>query len=570
MENKNFITALALSFIILFGYQHFFVMPEIQRQSALEQQAVEQKTEVAVPVLEKELISREDALAQTPRISFENQSVRGSISLRGARIDDLALKKYKTELSEDSEDVHLLSPPKTQDNYFSEFGWAGSRNVPVPGPKTVWKIKGQNGGVLKEGSPVTLYWDNGKGLVFEREISLDKNYMFIIVQRIINNSDSVKTFSPYGLIARLNSPEGQKNRLVHEGVLGVMNGTLFEKTYDEMQDRESGEGLMKVIQEPSQGGWIGVGDKYWLTAIAPEQSSSVKFRFSHRKAGEDNQYQADYLGNAISVAPGQTVSNKTYFFAGAKELSVLDDYEQRHGLTNFDLAIDFGWFYFLTKPLLYILLYLNAVVGKFGVALLLLTVMVRLALFPLANKSYRSMGRMRTVQPQMKKLMERHKDDKTRLNQEMIELYKKEKINPAAGCLPILVQMPIFFALYKVLYIAIEMRHQPFFGWIQDLSAPDPTNIFNLFGLAPWDFALVSVGVWPILMGVSMFFQQKLMPTPATDPMQTRILRALPFVFVFILAGFPSGLVIYWTWSNILSILQQWILLKEQRNESKS
>ena len=560
MENRNFITALALSLMVVIAYQNFFVLPEMERQAALERQAAE-KTTVVIPVAEEEILPREEVLNQGNRIFFENENVKGSIALKGGRIDDLSLKNYRVELNGD-ELVHLLSPKKTQAPYFADFGWVGPKATKTPSANTVWKVKGANKTITKE-TPVTLSWDNGEGFTFEREISLDDDYMFIVTQRIVNNGKETKTFYPYGLLTRVGTPETEQNRLVHEGLLGVMNDTLVEITYDDMQDRD-GEGAVKVISEPSQGGWIGVTDKYWLAALAPDQAEAVKFRLTHRKSGTRDQYQTDYLGNAISVVPGQTVSNKTYLFAGAKELAALDRYEHRYGLTNFDLAIDFGWFYFLTKPLLYVLLYFNALVGKFGVALLILTVMVRLALFPLANKSYRSMGRMREVQPQMKKLMDRFKDDKQRLNQELIELYKKEKINPAAGCLPLIIQMPIFFALYKVLYIAIEMRHQPFFGWIQDLSVPDPTNLFNLFGFAPWDFALFSIGAWPILMGITMYFQQKLMPTPAADPIQMRILRMLPFVFVFILAGFPSGLVIYWTWSNILSILQQWVLLKER------
>jgi YidC/Oxa1 family membrane protein insertase len=471
--------------------------------------------------------------------------------LAGGDIDDLLLIDYREELDPDSQEIVLLSPSGAPKAYYARFGWVGADGVRVPDADTPWRADSTT---LKPGRPVTLRWENGAGLRFTRILALDENYMFTVTQRAENDgAEAVKLF-PYGLISRRGTPDVTGFYILHEGLLGVFDETLKEVDYDDLQ--ETG-----VVQQSSRGGWIGITDKYWLAALVPDQKALAKTRFVHRRDDGADMYQVDFLGEQMELAPGATVETQSYVFAGAKEVALLDGYESELGIARFDLAIDFGWFYFLTKPIFYVLIYINERVGNYGVAILLLTVLIKLIFFPLANKSYKSMSKMKKLQPEVIKLREQFGEDKARLNQEMMALYKREKANPASGCLPIVVQIPVFFALYKVLFVTIEMRHAPFFGWIHDLSAPDPTTVFNLFGLIPLNLPdFLMIGVWPLLMGLTMFLQQKLNPQPA-DPMQAKIFMFLPIMFTFLLARFPAGLVIYWAWNNLLSIIQQKVIM---------
>jgi YidC/Oxa1 family membrane protein insertase len=406
---------------------------------------------------------------------------------------------------------------------------------------------------LEEG--VTLTWDNGEGLRFERRIAFDDAYMLTITQRIANDGEDPVSLFPYGLVSRWGTPSTLGYYILHEGPIGVLGGTLEEIDYDDLQ--EDGN-----VELPSRGGWLGITDKYWLTALVPDQASELTGTFRDNVVDGQNRYQVDYLRTARAVPAGGSIETTDRLFAGAKEVSQLDRYSEEYGIPLFDRAVDFGWFYFLTKPMFHVLHFFYKWTGNYGLAILLLTLRVKFLFFPLANKSYRAMSKMKKLQPEMMRLREQYGDDKMRMNQELMALYKKEKANPMSGCLPIVVQIPVFFALYKVLFVSIEMRHAPFFGWIHDLSAPDPTTIFNLFGLIPWDPpSFLMIGVWPLLMGATMFLQQKLNPQPA-DPMQARIMMMLPAMFIFLFATFPAGLVIYWTWNNILSIAQQWTIMK--------
>jgi len=496
--------------------------------------------------------SRKALLDTGARIRIDTPLLHGSIALTGGRMDDLTLAQYRETLDADSDEIVLMIPKGAKDAYFAEFGWVPGAGQTVPDASTVWKADRKT---LTPDTPVTLTWNNGKGLNFSRTITIDDKYMFTITQAVRNTGTAATTLFPYGLISRRSTPEVSGFYIIHEGLIGVANETLTEIGYDDL--KEDGQ-----VKKSSTGGWVGITDKYWMTALVPDQKTKVNTRFLFRKDAGDDLYQADYLSAAVTIAPGQVVQSENRLFAGAKMVTIMDEYNETLGIDRFDLTIDFGWFYFLTKPIFYALLYINNVVMNFGISIILLTMAIKLVFFPLANKSYTSMSRMKKLTPQMTKLRERFKDDKTRLNQEMMELYKREKVNPAAGCLPILIQIPVFFALYKVLFVNIEMRHAPFFGWIQDLSAADPTSIFNLFGLIPWtppDFLMI--GVWPLIMGISMYLQQKLNPQP-TDPMQAKIFQFLPIMFTFMLARFPAGLVIYWAVNNTLSMAQQWAIMR--------
>ncbi|MEE8332515.1 MAG: membrane protein insertase YidC, partial [Alphaproteobacteria bacterium] len=470
------------------------------------------------------------------------------------QIDDLTMLDYRETVKPNSPQITLLSPTGMEQPYFSQFGWVGAnQNIRLPDAGTVWTA---NQTMLGINTPVTLRWDNGAGLRFKRTVSIDENYMFSITQTVTNSGASPVTLYPYGLISRTGVPDTLGFYILHEGLLGVFNGQLKEVDYDDLD--ETGQ-----IAQKTTGGWIGITDKYWLVALVPDQKAAMQTHFRHTLDNNKiNKYQADYLGGAYVIAPGGAATVDNRLFAGAKEVPLLDAYEENLGIARFDLAVDFGWFYFLTKPIFYALVYFYGVLGNYGLAILLLTVLIKLIFFPLANKSYVSMSAMKKLQPKMVTLRERYKDDKAKQNEAMMKLYRDEKVNPASGCLPIVVQIPVFFALYKVLFVSIEMRHTPFYGWIQDLSARDPTTLFNLFGLIPWsppDFLMI--GVWPVIMGVTMFLQQKLNPAPA-DPMQAKIFMFLPFVFTIMLATFPAGLVIYWTWNNLLSITQQWVIMR--------
>ncbi|MCW8952734.1 MAG: membrane protein insertase YidC [Rhodospirillales bacterium] len=573
MEQRNLFLAIILSVGILFGYEAlvgglFGPPPGNPQQTAqqgqqgapnnLPQPPGDSRAPTAPGVTAPgvtpatiKVIDRKAVLAQGDRVMIRAPRIDGSLLLTGARFDDLTLTNYRETLDKNSKNIALLSPQGSNNAYFAEFGWVG-QDLDLPGPDTVWTA---NKKVLEAGESVDLTWDNAKGLRFQRTIALDENYMFTITDSVSNAGSDAVTLFPYGLVSRTGTPKTQGFYILHEGPLGVFDGTLSEIDYSDLQ--EDGK-----IEKKSVGGWAGITDKYWLAALVPDQKTENQSRFSHYRDNNTDKYQVDYIGGALTAGAGATITNTTHFFAGAKEVALLDSYAEEFGVERFDLAIDFGWFYFLTKPIFYMILFFNHYFGNFGVAILLLTVLIKLILFPLANKSYKAMSRMKKLQPEMKKLQERFGDDKTRMNQELMALYKKEKVNPVSGCLPILVQIPVFFALYKVLFVNIEMRHAPFFGWIQDLSAPDPTTVFNLLGLIPWDPpSFLMIGIWPLIMGVTMWLQQKLNPQPA-DPVQAKVMMFLPVLFTFLLATFPAGLVIYWAWNNTLSILQQWVIMR--------
>ncbi|MFQ5468245.1 MAG: membrane protein insertase YidC, partial [Kiloniellaceae bacterium] len=569
MDQRNLILAIVLSVAILLGFQLLIAPSDVEQARQQAQTTGEQApgqappspgaTNVPAPPTditapgngEPGAQARADVLAKTPRVLIETPTLRGSISLVGARIDDLTLTRYRKTLDPESDEIVLLSPNGSEHPYFADFGWTSAhRDVPVPDATSLWRADRD---VLAPDQPVTLSWDNGQGLRFETRLEIDSQYLFTVTQRVINGSDKAAALLPYGLISRTGTPKTLGYYILHEGLLGVLGGTLKEVDYKDLKDDGT-------VQLPSTGGWLGITDKYWLVALVPDQELPVNARFLYDAQAGVDKYQADFLYGDMTVESGAVVERTSRLFAGAKVVNLLDSYRDNLGIARFDLAIDFGWFYFLTKPLFYALHYIAGVIGNFGVAILILTVGIKLVFFPLANKSYTAMAKMRKLQPEMVRLREQFKDDKQRLNQEMMGLYRKEGANPMSGCLPIVVQIPVFFSLYKVLFVTIEMRHAPFFGWIQDLSAPDPTSIFNGFGLLPWavpslgPLDVVHLGVWPLVMGLTMFMQQRLNPQPP-DPVQAKIFMFMPIIFTFLLARFPAGLVIYWTWNNLLSIL---------------
>src|SRR5215471_10491821 len=495
---------------------------------------------------------REMALAEQPRVKIDTPRLHGSIDLSGARLDDLTLATYHETVDPKSPEVVLLSPSGTQEPYLAELGWvAASPDVKVPGPQTRWTA---SNGPLTPTNPVMLTWDNGQGLVFTRTISVDPNYMFTVRDSVRNTGTTPVKLLPYGLISRTGTPHVAGYYILHEGMIGYLGGSLQEVKYSSLTPD-------KPLDFSSSGGWLGFTDKYWLTSLIPPQDEGIKARFTHTVDVGVDRYQADYLGPEVTVAPDGSTETSARFFAGAKEVNLLDAYKDS-GIPLFDRAIDFGWFYFLTKPIFLILQFFYQILGNFGLAILLLTLCVKLLFFPLANKSYNAMSKMKLLQPEIQKLRERFPDDKARQQQEMMALYKRVGANPLAGCLPIVIQIPVFFALYKVLFVTIEMRHAPFFGWIHDLSAPDPTSFANLFGLLPFTPPIIlMIGAWPLVMGLTMYLQQKLNPQPV-DPVQARMFMFLPIVFTYMLAAFPAGLVIYWAWNNLLSIAQQWAIMR--------
>lgn len=573
-ETKNMIAAMSLSLAILIGWQVYFVEPELEADRAAyeaRQQAQNDASNVPQPnsggtgaAASQSLTSASDT---GTRLDITAPLVTGSVSTMGARIDDLILTSYSQTLEDGSEPIRLFSRFDSEKPYFAEFGWvnAAGQSLTLPNSKTVWQAQNNS---LTPDSPLVLTYDNGEGLVFERRIEINNDYLITVTQLVTSKLDNAVSLNPYGLIRRKGTPATAGLYILHEGPLGVFDETLNEQNYDDLQDAGT-EGI--VIKTKDNGGWIGITDKYWLAALMPAQNQHVAF--SMRALGTNlDSYQTDLLGDSQILNPGQTIFWQTNMFAGAKRVALLDKYSEELKVANFDLAIDFGWFYFLTKPFFHAVSWLNGILGNFGLAIIAFTILVRLALFPLANKSYKSMAKMRELAPKIQKMRADIGEDKTRLNQEMMALYKREKVNPAAGCLPILLQIPVFFALYKVLYVSIEMRHAPFYGWIQDLSAIDPTSVFNLFGLLPYsvDFMpqFLSIGIWPILMGISMAVQMRLNPPPP-DPIQAKIFQWMPVFFTFLLAGFPAGLVIYWTWNNTLSIAQQWWITRSIQKQSQ-
>lgn len=596
-NSQNVLIALVLSMLVLFAWQHFYAGPKIDAEKArIARESPDQKpadsnapkpptvaapqgapggagpsaaapsgAPVAPPVGGAKT-TREASLAGTARVAIATPSIKGSIPLKGARIDDIVLAKYHETVDRGSPNVVLFSPVGAPQPYFAEFGWVsdGTANVKLPDRDTVWSQEGS--GSLTPDSPVTLTWNNGAGLTFKRTIAVDQNYLFTVSDKVENASGADVTLFPYGRVYRLGTPLVQGYYILHEGLIGVAGEEgLQEITYKDALKTESQKSFKDVT-----GGWLGITDKYWATALIPDQKTPYRANyFGNAKGtgGADDSYQTDYLLQATTIANGQSHTVEQRLYAGAKQVGIVEDYQSRFGIKQFDLMIDWGWFYFITKPLFYLIDWLYKLLGNFGLAILATTVLVKAAFFPLANKSYESMAKMKKLQPEMENLRERFKDDKARQQQELMALYQKEKINPLAGCLPILLQIPVFFALYKVLFVTIDMRHAPFYGWIKDLSAPDPTSLFNLFGLLPYDVPVfLHIGVWPLLMGITMWIQMQLNPKQP-DPTQQAIFNWMPVLFTFLLATFPAGLVIYWAWNNVLSIAQQWTIMKRQGAE---
>ncbi|PWJ84115.1 protein translocase subunit yidC [Pseudaminobacter salicylatoxidans] len=575
-NNRNFLITIALSVLILTLWQVFYMGPRIERErevAQIEAQRTEaQKQQGAsgeIPAAPQGAVpgsntsptavveSREQAVAASQRVKIETPSIAGSINLTGARIDDVLLKDYRVTVDKNSPNIDLLNPSALPNGYYAEIGFVGNADTgAVPGPDTVWTA--EPNAVLTPTTPVTLTYTNEKGLTFKRVIGVDSNYMFTVTDTVTNSGSAPVSLSNYGRVIRFDKPLVASTYVLFEGLIGV-TGTegLHEVKYATIEkDRQ-------VLPGKSDDGWLGITDKYWAVAMVPSSKQSFQPRFSYFDDGR-SRYQSDYMTDPLTVAPGQSSTVETLVFAGAKEVAKINAYEKDLNIRQFDLLIDWGWFYFITKPMFWLIDNLYKLLGNFGLAILATTVLVKAIFFPLANKSYKSMAKMKMVQPKMLEIREKYADDKMKQQQAMMELYKTEKINPLAGCWPVLIQIPVFFALYKVLYITIEMRHAPFFGWIQDLAAPDPTSLLNLFGLLPFaspDF--LHIGVWPIIMGITMFLQMRMNPTPP-DPTQAMIFNWMPVVFTFMLGSFPAGLVIYWAWNNTLSIIQQGVIMKRQ------
>ena len=603
IEHKNTILAIVLSLIVVVGWQFFVGYPQVDKQRHDAELKQQQQTQLqpqgqpgtgqpggatapqmgspAVPggpaaSTQPAANNREALIAAAPRVAIDTPRLKGSIDLKGARIDNLSLEQYRETVDPNSPPIVLFSPSGSPEAYYAEFGWvpAAGTTEKMPGPDTVWAQQGT--GALGVGRPVTLTYDNGAGLVFRRTIAVDDHYLFTLKDEVQNKGSAAATLFPYALISRHGTPKVQGYYILHEGFIGVMGDQGEQaQTYKNMEEK-------KEMHWDVTNAWLGFTDKYWAAALLPDIDAKVHARYSSGEADGQKTYQTDYLLEPQTVAPGATTSVDARLFAGAKEVSVVGinfplatagGYNQALNLNNFDLLIDWGWFYFLTKPMFLAIDFFFNLVGNFGIAILIVTVLVKILFFPLANKSYASMAKMKAVQPEMTMIRERYGDDKMKQQQAMMELYKKEKINPIAGCLPIAIQIPVFFSLYKVLFITIEMRHAPFYGWIKDLSAQDPTNIFTLFGLIPFDPTVLPLvggylhlGIWPLIMGVTMWVQMKLNPPPP-DPTQQMIFNWMPLIFTFMLGSFPAGLVIYWAWNNSLSVAQQSVIM--HRNGAK-
>ena len=551
MDSKNTIAAIALSSAVIVLYSLFFV-PEKQpaNQNLIEKGKIEQNSDA--PALEQKQIlaqvSREEALNESERIKFENSNIEGSISLKGAVIDDLTFKNYNVELG-GSKKVTLLGPRNIKEGYLIESGFVSSdKNIDIPNSETIWSLEGNR--KLTESSPIKLSWTNDQGITFEKKISLDDKYLFSIKQSVKNSTDKKYDFYSYGQIIRNEIPDIIDFLILHEGLIATLDDELIEEDYDDIQE--------KKFSKTAEKGWLGIGDKYWITSLIPPQNKSFKTTFDYK-----DKFRANFIATEpLELNANSLIEDELQIIVAAKRVDVIDGYAKTLAIDKFDLVIDWGFLYFITKPLFFGIDYFFKLLGNYGLAIIAITICIRLVFFPLANFSFRSMAKMKALTPEMARLKELHKNDKMKLQQEMMALYKKEKVNPMSGCLPILVQIPVFFALYKVLFVTIEMRHMPFYGWIQDLSERDPTSIFNLFGLLPYDVpSFLMIGAWPVAMGVSMWIQQKLNPAP-TDPMQAKIFMFFPLFLTVILAPFPSGLVIYWTVNNILTMAQQVFIMK--------
>jgi len=556
MDTKNVIAAISLSAAVIILYGLFFAPPppDPKQIQSKENTTIETTTTDAPSLDQNEetlKISRKEALKVNERILFENDNIKGSISLTGSTIDNLEFKKFKETLNED-DNVTLLNPSKVQNGYYVETGWATTnKNIDVPNAKSIWKIEGNN--KLTHNSPIKLIWSNDQNIKFEKKISIDNQYLFTVNQTIINNSEKTYNFYPYGQIIRNEIPEITNFFILHEGPLGVFNSELVEKDYDDIQE--------KPYSINADKGWLGITDKYWIASLMPQENRKFKSVFDYK-----NKFRANFIEtNATEIGANETKSNEIKILVAAKEVRIIDSYAKNLNIEKLDLVIDWGYLYFLTKPMWFALDYFFKLLGNYGLAIIAVTICIRIVLFPLAQLSFRSMSRMKLLQPEMTRLKELHKGDKMKLQQEMMALYKREKVNPMSGCLPILPMIFVFFALYKVLFVTLDGRHEPFYGWIKDLSERDPTSVFNLFGLIPWDPpSFLLIGAWPIAMGISMFIQQKLNPTPP-DPIQAKIFMFFPLFLTVILAPFPSGLVIYWTVNNCLQMLQQYLVMRKTK-----
>ena len=575
-DSRNLILAIVLSVLVLIGWNYFYApklqqerlnaTPAAQSQAASTGSGPASVNGASAPQVEAASDTgpktRAEALALSPRVTIDTPALSGSIALKGGLIDDLELKAYRETIDPKSSNITLFSPPGGPAPYWAESGFVPeAKSVKTPNQFTVWSADATSLGVDK---PVTLTWDNGAGLTFRRIIAVDEHYMFTITDSVDNAGGESVSLRPYSRILRRGKPEVAGYSVLHEGLVGVIgDGGVQEITYAGIE-KEAG----KDRKLDGDGGWLGFTDKYWASAIIPGQSEPIEAHFSASGSAQPEDYQTVFFGPPSIVPPSGNVADVTHLFAGAKEVSLINGYEASLGIKKFDLMIDWGWFYFITKPMFRLIDFIYHYVGNFGVAILIVTVLVKAAFFPLANASYRSMAKMKLIQPKIAALKELYPDDKQKQQQAQMELFKKEGVNPVAGCLPMVVQIPVFFALYKVIFITIEMRHAPFFGWIRDLSAPDPTNIFTLFGLIPFDPTVLPMvghflhlGIWPVVMGISMFFQMKMNPEP-TDPVQKTMFTYMPLIFTFMLGSFPAGLVIYWTWNNTLTILQQSLIMK--------
>ncbi len=550
METRNIIAAISLSAAVILLYTLFFAPPPVTQDSIAEKNKTEQSSDA--PSLDQKEniteISREQALSESERIQFENQSIIGSISLKGAAIDDLTFKEYNVVLNGD-EKVNLLAPRNAKEGYLIESGFITTdKNVKIPNSNSIWSVSGNK--KLTAESPIKLTWMNDQGITFEKEISIDDKFLFTVKQRVINSTNNKYDFYSYGQIIRNEAPEITNFYILHEGLVATLDDELIEEDYDDIEE--------KKFTRTAQKGWLGIGDKYWITSLIPPKGKEFKTTFDYK-----NKFRANFVATEpLELNSNSSIEDKMQIIVAAKRVDVIDGYAESLKIDKFDLTIDWGFLYFITKPLFFGIDYFFKLLGNYGLAIIAITICIRLAFFPLANFSFRSMAKMKALTPEMTRLKELHKDDKMKLQQAMMALYKKEKVNPMSGCLPILVQIPVFFALYKVLFVTIEMRHMPFYGWIQDLSERDPTSLFNLFGLLPYDVpSFLMIGAWPIAMGISMFVQMKLNPAP-TDPMQAKIFMFFPLFLTIILAPFPAGLVIYWTVNNILTMAQQVFIMK--------
>lgn len=591
-NQKNLVLATVISFIILLGWAWFYEKPRIEKLDAQKQQQVsenkkdtekksanlasqnsfetqpldvkniEKNSEIKNEILSYK--SREDAIeySKAQRVKINTKTLHGSILLKGAKFDDLTFVDYfekPKQKNNKNDEVVFFAPSESKVRYFTDFGWISSnQKLELPNPNTLWSANSKE---LTNANDLVLSWKNNQAIEFIIKINIDEQYMFNVVQTVKNNSNQDISIGSYGRINRILNNLNKSNYILHEGAIGVIQGVLQEKNYEDLIEQKN----INFTDQAQSGSWLGITDKYWLSALIPDSSLVYSAKFNYENKNKNNFFNVDFISEEVVVPAKSEVKFDHHLFAGAKKVKLLDQYSQKLNLKLFDRAIDFGWFYFLTKPFFFTVDFLNKFLGNFGLAILAMTVLIKLALFPMANKSYEAIAKMKTLQPKIESIRQRFKEDKMAMNKEMMELYKREKINPASGCLPVLIQIPVFFALYKVLFVTLDMRHAEFYGWIKDLSAPDPTSIFNLFGLLPFEVSSAfTIGVWPILMGITMIIQQRLSP-PSSDPTQAKILKFMPYILTFVLAAFPAGLVIYWTWSNILSIIQQVYITKKMK-----